>query len=542
MSADTTLVLCGGPLNHSTLPAGPSSSNAMIPINGRPVIAWILEDLLAKGIRRVSLVLRENDHRLLQFVQRVYSKKQDLTLIPLRSEGTILQSVQTALRSTSPTSLVRIILGDTLIRDSYESEEDFVYVGEVEDSRRWCLGIIDQGGILADFVEKRDGVSGPRYALAGYYHLRRGDYLMRCVDDCVADGERELSAVLRRYGSLCPIRARKVDRWHDFGHLDNLIAAKRALLQPRYFNTLEVDPVLNTITKVSEHDAKLRDELAWYLQLPDHLKVLTPRIVSHDEVAGRIRVVQEYYGYPTLAELYLFGELHPDVWSSVLAHVLRIHQEFRKFEGELSPAELETFYLGKLMDRLADLRDAEPGWKERLQRAEVRLNGRALLGLPCLMDDLRARVQSLAAAAPISIVHGDLCFSNILFDPNNRIIRIIDPRGSFGRPGIYGDARYDLAKLRHSVSGLYDFIVADMFEIEETPAGFTAHTFANGTAHIVGALFDEQLRAAGYDLDEIRLVEGLLFLSMLPLHSGHPARQRMMFLTGMTLLNEVLVR
>jgi hypothetical protein len=55
----------------------------------------------------------------------------------------------------------------------------------------------------------------------------------------------------------------------------------------------------------------------------------------------------------------------------------------------------------------------------------------------------------------------------------------------------------------------------------------------------VGALFDELTRAAGYDLGEIKLLEGLLFVSMLPLHDGDPTRQRMMFLTGLGVLNEV---
>jgi hypothetical protein len=138
------------------------------------------------------------------------------------------------------------------------------------------------------------------------------------------------------------------------------------------------------------------------------------------------------------------------------------------------------------------------------------------------------------------VIHGDFCFSNILFDIGHQIIRLIDPRGSFGPKGIYGDARYDIAKLRHSVCGLYDYIVADMFELEEADGRFSSTLFVNGTPRMVGAMFDRLVVDAGYDLDEIRLIEGLLFISMIPLHQGHASRQRLMFLTGLTLLNEVL--
>jgi hypothetical protein len=48
------------------------------------------------------------------------------------------------------------------------------------------------------------------------------------------------------------------------------------------------------------------------------------------------------------------------------------------------------------------------------------------------------------------------------------------------------------------------------------------------------------MAAAGYDLNEIKLLEGLLFVSMPPLHSDHPQRQRLMYLIGLELLNEVL--
>lgn len=139
-----------------------------------------------------------------------------------------------------------------------------------------------------------------------------------------------------------------------------------------------------------------------------------------------------------------------------------------------------------------------------------------------------------------TIVHGDYCFSNILFDINNQIIRLIDPRGSFGVKGSYGDPRYDMAKLRHSAHELYDFILADMFELRETEAGFEGEIYADNIASQVGDTLDKMILELGYDLDEIRFIEGLLFISMLPIHHGQPQRQKMMLLTGLSLLNEVL--
>lgn len=540
MSAETTLVLCGGPINYSSLPIGTNASNAMVPVNGKPVIAWILDDLLSKGIRGVTVVVRAQDHRLQSLLQRAFAKRIEVTLALLEHEGTIVQSLQAGLRRAPTDGLVRIILGDTLIRDSYHGEESFVYVREVEDSRRWCLAVLGGDDRVIDYLDKQEDVAGPRLALSGYYHLMHGGHLQSCVERSVANGERELSDVLRRYGAAHPIAARPVKEWFDFGNIDNLIEARRRLLQPRFFNTLTINPVLTTVTKYSEQDDKLRDELDWYVQVPDELKVLSPRIIRHEEIDGRLQIVQEYYGYPTLAELYLYGDLHPDTWTSILRHILRIHAEFRRYRGPLDAGDVRRMYLDKTRDRLELLCRLEPAWRDLLDRPTVSFNGRRLRNLRTLEAALEERVRVLGESAYGCVIHGDFCFSNILYDIGHQIIRLIDPRGSFGRKGVYGDARYDLAKLRHSVCGLYDYIVADMFEVHEREDGFSGTLYANRTPRVVGAIFDRMVAEAGYDLDQIRLIEGLLFISMLPLHHGRPDRQRLMFLTGLSLLNEVL--
>lgn len=540
MNSETTIILCGGPINYSSLPVGTNQSNAMISVNGKPVIGWILDDLIAKGIRQAIVVLREQDQHLQTYLRRAYLGRMDIKTSALHQKGTILQSVQAGLRCSAASGLVRIILGDTLIRDSYHGDENFVYVGEVEDSRRWCLASTTDEGLVIGYADKQETTLHALTALAGYYHFVHGDHLQDCVEHSIAEDQRELSDVLRRYGGAYPIHARPAREWYDFGHIDQLVNSRRRLLQPRYFNSLSINPVLNTITKVSDYDEKLQDELDWYMSIPDELKVLTPRILKHERVNGQFTIVQEYYGYPTLAELYLYADLDTDHWLSILRRVLRIHQEFRRYPGQLEAEDLEAMYAGKTLQRLNTLTEEDPSWASLLASEALSYNGRSLRNIPSLENAMREGMKELAQSATISIVHGDFCFSNILFDINNQIIRLIDPRGSFGRRGIFGDARYDIAKLRHSVCSLYDYVVADMFDLHETKGQFEGKIYANATAQKVASSFDQMIVDAGYDLADIRLIEGLLFISMLPLHKGHPKRQRMMFLIGISLLNQAL--
>lgn len=538
--SESTIILCGGALNHSNLPIGTNQSNAMVPINGKPVIGWILDELLFKGIKRATVVLREQNTRLQAFINRAYANRMDVRLALLPDEGTIIQSIHAGLADTSTGGVVRVILGDTLIRDSFAGDRDFVYVGDVEDSRRWCVAVTGHVGEIVDFIDKQELSNPPYKALAGYYHFQHGEHLRSCVEAAIATNERELSDVLRRYKSMHPIQAQPVRDWFDFGHIDNLVSARRRLLQPRYFNQLTINPVLNTITKVSQHTQKLEDELAWFANIPEELKVLTPRIITSADAEGNVAVSQEYYGYPTLAELYTYGDLQPDIWLSIMRHVLRIHGEFRRHAGHLAPADIRKMYAEKTWQRLDTLRAEDEHWNLLLERETLTFNDRELRNIYQLADKVNSQAERLAESAPVSVIHGDFCFSNILFDINNQIVRLIDPRGSFGKSGVYGDARYDIAKLRHSVSGLYDYIMADMFEVREADGVFTSQVYVDAKLKSVAAEFDRMVAALGYDVNEIRFIEGLLFVSMIPFHKGHRLRQQLLYMIGLELLNEVL--
>ena len=95
--------------------------------------------------------------------------------------------------------------------------------------------------------------------------------------------------------------------------------------------------------------------------------------------------------------------------------------------------------------------------------------------------------------------------------------------------------------MRHSVCGQYDYIVSDLFEISESENQFVVKVFANELTHQISPVFDQCIAEIGYDPEEIKFIEALLFLSMLPLHKDKPLRQRVMFLTGLTRLNELFV-
>ncbi len=141
----------------------------------------------------------------------------------------------------------------------------------------------------------------------------------------------------------------------------------------------------------------------------------------------------------------------------------------------------------------------------------ISINGKGYSDLQYYVDRLPDLVDSykLLQKDNFSIVHGDLCFSNILFDIKTNILRLIDPRGEFGEFDIYGDVRYDIAKLSHSVSGRYDFIINDLFQLNRLGCELNYLIEDTHSSRIAAEVFEEFIK--DYNAEQIKLIEGILF-------------------------------
>lgn len=530
------LVLCGGDINFSDLPIITNRSNAMIPVNGKPVIGWILDDLLQKGIDEVVLVLRFDNYKLFNYVEWAFTKRVVIHYAFVQAGGTILHSLLAGLAWVAPSNGAHVILGDTLLRDTFPNEPDFIFAGTYENSEDWCL-VATKNNIAVDYYDKLKTRDNELLAVAGVYSFADTNLLRQVVMSCIREGSKEMSQVLKAYGLLRPISVIETTEWYDFGHISYFNRAKRKLLQSRYFNSLSIDPVRGTVSKTSEKKEKLADELTWYKSLPLHLQILSPRLVE-SEANGTITITQEYYGYPNLAELYVHGDISLSVWMHALKRLMEVHLLFRAEKGAIEPADIEEMYWEKTQSRMREIR-SEKYWNNLLGRDNLVINGMSCRNFGLLEPRIREMIGRMAQHPTGSIIHGDYCFSNILYDLSSQVVRLIDPRGSFGNQKKYGDPRYDIAKLRHSVCGRYDFIMADLFKVSESDGECSLQLFEPDVYHSVTSFFDDLIRQHGYNEKEILFIEGLLFVSMVPLHKDNFQRQLAMYLNGILILNKV---
>lgn len=520
---------------HSQMP------DAMTPINGKPVIGYILDDLLDRHVPSATIVLNETDTYTEKYVMRRYAEKIDLRCIRNTELGRG-PGYSVLLGCKDAAAGVLVYLGDTIYKGNLSFTRDFLITAPfTETPSQWCF-VQKKNGAL-QFINKPEGRSGSSGSiLTGVYFFSNGTHLEKCAQSIAKRLTCfEISDILTEYQKQHTFQLVNAAGWYDCGNLENYYRAKVDFLKLRNFNQIRYDNLRGCITKLSDSKKdKIRDEISWYRMLPRSLQIFTPRLVDHNNAIDNPWYTIEFYGYQSLADLFVFESIDISAWDAMITRLFDVLHEFEK-EGsgcKISRTQYYKMLYGKLSTRSKSM-EGQDWYDDVSSRENIMVNGELLHNLPHFSEHLRRFTDTMFESSRCGILHGDLCLSNILYDPGNRIFKFIDPRGSFGKRSIFGDIRYDVAKLRHSFVGGYDFILADLFRVAENGGEYDFKLYTEAYNTQVAALFDQEVERRGFDLNEIKVVEALLFLSMIPLHSENKQRQKAMYLTGVALLNEV---
>lgn len=532
------LVMTGAPVGGSVGQIFGDIPSALVPLNGRPVLLPIIQELLESGATDITIVIGHQSKQVRDVCKRFVSPTVPINFVEVDPKISAGAALLYSLSYFHPGDDVLINLGDTYVPGlkSILQPGPFVLVADgIDDKSQWCTVQVEEAGGISAFFNKSQ-VDRSELVAAGIYRIPS---LPAHISLPLQLRRPEISDVLEACStSINAYQAIKINLWFDVGHIDRYQVAKKRLLEARSFNSLTFDDFLGTVTKHSEHWEKLEAEAAWALALPQELQALAPRIIELNRAAENTSITMEYYGYPTAAELWLYSSFSSGALTSMARRLMEVIERFRAYPREVTPADFNDMYRVKTEKRIADAMSSSPVLDSLFKLETITLNGRACLGWKQLWAALSPKIDKLYEPKDCSLVHGDFCLSNILYDIGGGIVRVIDARGKWGKAD-GGDIKYDVAKLRHSFCGNYDFIVNDLFDCEYDGEQRLDFRLICDRRHTeVGFAFDK-LVAERFDLEKIKLIEGLLFISMIPLHANKTNRQLAMFVTGIDRLNTI---
>lgn len=418
-----------------------------------------------------------------------------------------------------------ILHGDTLVPSFDLRKADVVGVAKRPSSYTWgrLNNRISTDGNAAFLPAGDDDV-----VLCGWFAFSDAAELLRCI---TLQRGNFLEAI-ELYGEKKPLSSERIDGWLDFGHLQTFHQARSTARTERSFNSIAV--ANRTVFKSGEKLAKLRDEAEWFSNLPPVMRMFAPKFLGWEGEGYRIG----YEYSPTIHELYIFGSLPQQSWERIMSgcfEFLQVCSNHASPEAEAAGENFSGKTLDKTLTRLAL-------WSEQsgisLEK-DWTINGRAA---PSLLRVAEDSIQRLSGSKALpGVMHGDFCFSNIFFDFREQIVKVIDPRGSMqdGYPSIYGDLRYDLAKLNHSISG-YDHILTGKYQCDRSGNDLQLAFQKNATTSFIRGV------ASAFSLGGQRVTDaGIsaltihLFLSMLPLHADRGDRQLAFLANALKLFTEL---
>lgn len=438
---------------------------------------------------------------------------------------------------------VTINFGDTLVSFETLPTDDTIYYESCRESYLWT-SFEQKAGKISKIIDRYGSESlAVSDVFVGAFNIRNPALflkeLRRTKRRHIKDVSKFYSA-LHGYLSRRDYKIQKAPTWLDFGHVENYHRARRCSSIARSFNSLEFNDYRPTVTKTSSHADKLRNEIKWYLDLPRDFKCYAPQVINYDLKKPAVEL--EYYGYPTLAELFTTAGHGLEIWWPIIQSINKILQEMRHYSSKTPAPQrreiLSEMYIEKTRQRIAEL-DSHPVLGA-LANESLSINGKRLPSLKSFTKVLPkiCKAAGILHSPGFTLIHGDLCFSNILFDTRMRLAKLIDPRGSFGKPGIYGDPRYDLAKILHSTEGKYDLVKSNQFFAIVEGDSINYSLYTKPIQETAAKFFREVLSGSFKDeFNEASLIESLLFASLISLHNESLHHQIAFLAIALTKLN-----
>lgn len=483
--------------------------------------------MLSEMVERVYISLPES-YSISGF-DKILLDALNVNIVRIPDNITLSESVMLAVIEVAHDDEEMLILhGDTHFLDMSEFGNDLISVHHKEHPYPWAI-VKDESPL---YIEASDLSSvGPVDAgiVSGMFSFSHSLKFLKCLSRC----KNSFIDALNLYAKDVGLSAKYDESaWLDFGHLNTYYDSRRMLTTQRAFNELNIKS--NIVTKTSQYSEKVEAEAEWFESVPFDLKAYMPaylgKVINNDKKITGYRLDYEYLC--PLNDLYVFGELSIRSWHNILESCFEFLEKCKLPTKNHVDDQVLKRWFSELYQHKTETRLAEYAKQSGMSiSSDWIFNDKVYPSATKIFEEMLSYIDA-TSHDDVGVMHGDFCFSNILYDFRRRSIKVIDPRGFIvpGEKNGYGDVRYDMAKLFHSVMGMYDFIMAGYFKVDVSNNRLSLELPDASKYTQINDMYLGMLKEKGYGNDNtIAAITVLLFMSMLPLHYDRPDKQAALF-------------
>ena len=280
----------------------------------------------------------------------------------------------------------------------------------------------------------------------------------------------------------------------EFGILEEYEAFSREKCRP--FNRITIEGDRLTKEAIDDQGRKLAiRECAWYEKAKENQVKVLPQIYSTNPLT------MEYIKGKNIYECQLAYCEKKIILEKLICALRELHNVG---SIEADPFSIKEAYYHKTMKRLSKVENLIPFAREKV----IRVNGRNCRNVFFYQHELEKKIEQISCNR-FYFIHGDCTFSNLMLREDGSPV-LIDPRGYFGFTQIYGDIRYDWAKLYYSIVGNYDQFNLKKFRLDIENNEVSLKIESNHWEDMENDFF----QLIGEDISEIKLLHAVIWLSL----------------------------
>ncbi|MEO1517950.1 MAG: sugar phosphate nucleotidyltransferase [Bacteroidota bacterium] len=232
----------------------------LIPVAGKTIISFIIDQLKAVGVRDFVYVIGHLGEKIQNYVENNYPELNNQFVYQNSREGSA-HALWTARSFIKGADEIYIVFGDTILDVDFkaliEKPQSCVGVKKVADPREFGVVELEDSGIIRKMVEKPN-IPKSNLAMVGLYKIREVDLLIEVIEDMIREGRQThgeyqltdgLMGMIDRGIQLSTIT---VDNWFDCGKKEVLLETNAMMLDkggyassglPNYDNSIIIHPV-----------------------------------------------------------------------------------------------------------------------------------------------------------------------------------------------------------------------------------------------------------------------------------------------------------
>lgn len=477
----------------------PEINKALLPLDGKAIISHIIDKF--KQDQKFVIALGYKSDQIIQYLNHAYPNRNfefvyvDKYFGPGSGPGYSLLCCEKKLNNPFV-----LLTSDTLVLEKIQNPtEDWVGVAPVKNTIDYCTLRTE-----SDFVIGIDdkSLNNNKLAWIGLAGICNHKIFFKSLRDnqTIVKKEVQISNGLK---GLIPKGLKTTNyTWHDTGNIENykitLEAFEKKVMdfsKPDEFTYTNGKRIVKFFLNIEK--VKLL-ELRW-----KKIKKITPtnikfskNIFSYDKFPGHS--VYQVLNRNILKKLLFF--LNKNLWKS---KSIKFNKKFI--------SDCLSFYKNKTFNRINDFYK-----KNNFQDKKTIINGIKTEKLEHYLKKVDWKYLSIGK---ISNFHGDLQFDNIIFNPKNKIFKLIDWRSDFNLNTNYGDLYYDLAKLYAGSILSYHEIKKGNFNFEIHNDNIFFEFTSNYTLNESKKEIEKFILKENLDLKKIKLITSLIYLNMSAMHT-----------------------